>query len=445
MMKLQQHLQGYFRYFRVGTFLATRQISRGSIWITLLIIAIMTLTFLSLVVIPGILVGIIQGSSEQNQKYLTGDLYLTTLPNENSIVNTQDIIRVLSEIPEVEHYSLRYQITATLKTGYINRPDFTKESDQLSINAYAIDPEMERATTNIDKFMVEGEMLENGESGYIVIGSTLLEKYSSFADLFEPLRDVNVGKPVKVTLQGQILDSFDADQALIGKANTQSGQTTEFIVKGILKSKVKDLSSAVFITEQDYRRISGMRSMQAEQIVIKHNRSVTDDEFKTITLQYGFNKYAKVQTAREAIPKFLDDMQATFSMLGNLIGLIGIVVSSITIFIVIYINALTRRRFIGILKGIGISETAIELAYLMQALFYALVGIGIGFLTVYTLLVPAFRAHPIDFPFSDGILVARFWETLLKALFLIVITMIAGFLPARLIVRKNTLDSILQR
>lgn len=444
-MKIIRNFQNYFRYLSVGSFLARRQISRGNIWITLLIIAIMTLTFLSLVVIPGILIGIIQGSSVQNKEHFTGDLYLTTLPDESSIVNTQDIIRVLSEMPEVKHYTVRYQIGATIETGYINRPDFTKESEKLSVNAYAINPGKETATTNIDKFMVEGEMLEDGESGYIVIGSTLLAKYSSFADLFEPLRDVQVGKPIKVTLQGRAMDGFEADQALRGNENETNGQTTEFIVKGILKSKVGELSSAVFISEQDYRRISGMQSMQAKQIVIKHDRSLSDDEFKKIALHHGFDKHAKVQTAREAIPKFLDDMQKTFAMLGNLIGLIGIVVSSITIFIVIYINALTRRKFIGILKGIGISEKAIEAAYLMQALFYALVGIGIGLLIVYGLLVPAFQANPVDFPFSDGILVAPIAGTLGKALFLIGVTVIAGFLPARLIVRKNTLDSILQR
>ena len=38
-----------------------------------------------------------------------------------------------------------------------------------------------------------------------------------------------------------------------------------------------------------------------------------------------------------------------------------LVVASITIFIVIFINAITRRKFIGILQGIGISGEAIEI------------------------------------------------------------------------------------
>lgn len=443
-MAIIRNFKKYLRYLNVGYFLALRQVKRGSIWITLLIIAIMTLTFLSLVVIPGILVGLTEGSFEQNREHFTGDLYLTTLPDQEKIVNTQDIVQVLETIPEVEHYSVRYSIGSTIEAGYIVRDDYTKEPENLSINAYAIDPEDEEATTNISRFLVEGEMLSDSESGYVIIGSTLLAKYSNFADLFEPLVNVEVGKPVKLTLQGDALQGLERDQAL-SNPNTRSGQTSEFIVKGILDSKVGELSSAIFITEQDYRRISGERSLQANEIAIKHDGSVTDQQFKNIALSYGFDRYAKVRTSTESIPKFLSDVQQTFGLLGNLIGAIGIVVSSITIFIVIYINALTRRKFIGILKGIGISEVAIEIAYLFQALFYALIGIGCGVLLVYGVLVPFFQANPIDFPFSDGILVARVPATLARAGVLMLVTMIAGFLPARLIVRKNTLDSILQR
>jgi len=404
----------------------------------------MTLTFLSLVVIPGILVGLTEGSFEQNREHFTGDLYLTTLPNEEKITDTQDVIRVLDTIPEVESYSVRYSIGSTVEAGYVFRDDYTEAAESLSINAYAINPEDEEKTTNISTFLIEGDMLSSDESGYVLIGSTLLAEYSGFADLFEPLVNVEVGKPVRITLQGNPLEGIGRDQALV-EGNTDPGQTTEFIVKGILDSKVGELSSAIFITEQDYRRISGEKSLQASEIAVKHDGSVTEDAFKNIALQYGFDRYAKVRTATESIPKFLSDVQQTFGLLGNMIGFIGIVVSSITIFIVIYINALTRRKFIGILKGIGISEGAIETAYLIQAVFYALIGIGIGLLVVYGMLVPFFAANPIDFPFSDGILVAKVPATLVRASILLLVTMIAGFLPARLIVRKNTLDSILQR
>ncbi|MFT7328025.1 MAG: ABC-type lipoprotein release transport system permease subunit [Crocinitomicaceae bacterium] len=443
-MAIRNIINKYLRFLRVGSFLGIRQIRRGSIWINLLIISIMTLTFLSLVVIPGILIGLTQGSFEQNREHLTGDLYLTTLPEEETIVNTQDIVRVLDMLPEVENYSVRYRIGTTVEAGYINRPDFTDDAESLSVSAFAINPEKEEATISLSKFIVEGEMLESGKSGEVLIGATLLKKYSNFADLFEPLVDVEVGKPIKLTLQGRALEGLERDRALLD-GDIRVGQTSEFIVKGIVDSKVGELSGSIFMTEQDYRRISGKQSLQAAEIAIKHVDSISDEQFKNIALSYGLGEYAKVRTADEAIPKFLADVQKTFGLLGNMIGAIGIVVSSITIFIVIYINALTRRKFIGILKGIGISEGAIEFAYMLQSIFYAFIGIGFGLVLLYGVFVPFFAANPIDFPFSDGILVAKIGPTMVRAGVLLIVTMIAGLMPARIIVRQNTLDSILQR
>jgi ABC-type antimicrobial peptide transport system permease subunit len=132
-------------------------------------------------------------------------------------------------------------------------------------------------------------------------------------------------------------------------------------------------------------------------------------------------------------------------MLGTGIGLIGLLVASITIFIVIFINAVTRRKFIGILKGIGVSSLSIEISYVLQSMFYAFFGTTIGLLIVYLMLVPYFAANPVDFPFADGIIVAPAGETVFRALLLFVTTVIAGYVPARMIINKNTLDSILGR
>ena len=133
------------------------------------------------------------------------------------------------------------------------------------------------------------------------------------------------------------------------------------------------------------------------------------------------------------------------NLLGTFIGSIGIIVASITIFIIIFINAISRQQQIGILKGIGIERRAIEVAYVFQAAVYALLGAGLGALITYGFLIGYFEQNPIPFPFSDGILVAPIGETLIRFTTLFVTTLIAGFLPAWLIVRKNTLDSILGR
>lgn len=216
-------------------------------------------------------------------------------------------------------------------------------------------------------------------------------------------------------------------------------------MKGVVKSKIAELATSVFVPASELRTLLGRTDQNVAQIAIRLKEGSDPDAFKQLLPASGIGEKTKVQTFEDSIPNGVEDIKKTFAMLGNGFSSIGLVVAAITIFIVIFINAITRRKFIGILKGIGISGSAIEISYIFQSLFYAVLGSAIGLLVLYGFLVPTIAAHPIDFPFSDGILVAPIGETLFRIGLLVLTTVIAGYLPSRMIVRKNTLDSILGR
>ena len=117
----------------------------------------------------------------------------------------------------------------------------------------------------------------------------------------------------------------------------------------------------------------------------------------------------------------------------------------ITIFIIIYINALTRRRQIGIMKAVGVTEFAVEFSYICQALFYVLFGSVMALGIVFLILKPYIDAHPIDTPFSSIVLVAEPMSVFFKFLLVLLVSIFAGYLPARIIVNTNTLNAILGR
>ena len=307
-------MQKFLTTIRVGTFLGMRQLRRANIWTTLLIVFIMMLTFLNMVVVSGILVGLIDGGNIANREQYSGNVIMTKLSGNPYINNTQNILQTLPTIPGVTKWNERYSAGAQFEANYLTRTDFNTDRDTIGTALLGIDVEQEDNLTNLSKYVIEGTYLDPNQSGYVMIGSNMLQRFSS-----------------------------------------------------------------------------------------------------------------------------------AFGVLGNMIGLIGIIVASITIFIVIFINAVTRRKYIGILKGIGITSGAIEFSYILQSFFYAVVGAGIGIFVIYALLVPAFNAHPIDFPFSDGILSAPWSGTMIRFFLLLIVTLFAGYIPARMIVKKNTLDSILGR
>jgi ABC-type lipoprotein release transport system permease subunit len=410
---------------KIAWFLATRQIVRSTVWTTLLIIGVMTLTFLNLVVVSGILVGLIEGSVQANKNYYTSDVIVSKLEQKEFIENSSAVISQIEQMPGIEKYSARYLDGVTIEANYKTRTNNTDKPDTAGAQAVGIDPIKEDELTQLKKFVVEGEYLEPDDYDKVLVGAYLLKKYLPVdSPGFAALENIGPGTKIKISF----------------------GSTTrEFTVKGILKSKVDEITTRIYFVDSQLRGLIGRDDFNVDEISIAVQSGVDPNEITRRLKAAGVDQVAKVQTFSEAEPKFLKDIKATFALLGNAISSIGLAVASITVFIVIFINAITRRKFIGIAKGIGISGRAIELSYVMQSFFYALCGSVIGIILVYTVLVPYFAANPINFPFSDGILVAPILGTSIRIGLLIFATIVAGYVPARLIVRKNTLDSILGR
>jgi putative ABC transport system permease protein len=288
-----------------------------------------------------------------------------------------------------------------------------------------IDPSSEHAVTSIRDNLIEGSFIEAGDYDQVVLGHYLLEQYLQIeSPAFTTLEDVGIGTKIRMRV-GDV--------------------TKEVTVKGIVKTKVDEISLSAFMSDSQMRGLIGRSDGNVDEIAIKVKDGVDPSVVRDHLLLYGVGNVAKVQTFEDAQPKFLKDMIATFSLLGTVFSSLGLAVAAITIFIVIFINAITRRKFIGILKGIGISGQAIEFSYVFQSIFYAVAGSAIGLVLLYGFLSPVIAANPIDFPFSDGILVAPLGETFTRIGILISVTLLAGYIPARIIVRKNTLSSILGR
>ncbi len=417
---------------RVGWFLAFRQIKRSSKGTTVLIVSIMVLTFLNLVVVSGLLVGLISGAVLSFKNDWAADVIITPESGRDIIENSPQLISFIKTHPQTVHYSARIsadgQVLGTLDE---NAPKEEKPN-QVGSRVMGIDPEAEEKLTNFSDALIEGETLRRGEEGYILIGANLIKEYSSFGDVDIPglnlLKGVKVGDKVRLTL------------------SSGDGQVSkDLIVKGLVKSKVDEVSTRMFILDTELRRMLTVNQEQYQSIAVRLKDPLYAEKYVNQLIAFNGDNDALIQTAEQAIPSFLRDIQTTFNILGNALSSIALVVASITVFIVIFINAVTRRKFIGIMKGIGISPKAIQVSYIMQAFFYGVIGSAIGLFLTFVVLKPYFDANPINFPFSDGILVATPIGSAVRVAILLVVTLLAGYIPAKLIVRRNTLDSILGR
>ena len=410
---------------KVGWYLAKRDVKRANKWTTMLIIAVMTFTFLNLVVVSGILVGLIQGSEDAQKKYAIGDIIISSFLNKSYIENTQEVAKIVTTIPGYKDSTVRYGGSVRVESDYRSTLKPGEKRDGAGAAFLGIDPIQEQKFSGVSKFVIRGSYLTPEDQDSVLIGKNLLYEFTPIeAPGFQTLKNISVGSRVRVT----------------------SGNVSkEYYVKGILSSKVDEFDTSVVALASEVRKMTGRTDLNASTIAIQLLPGTDPVSAKQFLIDSGVGQYARVQTASEAFPKFLQDIKNTFNILGNAISGIGLIVASITIFIVIFVNAITRRRFIGILKGIGINRRAILYSYMLQAFMYAVLGVAIGMVLVFGLIKPSINAHPINFPFSDGILVATLPGTLMRGAILLVTTIIAGYIPARIVIKQNTLSAILGR
>ena len=411
---------------RVGFYLALRQLRRASRWTTSLIVFVMLLTFLNLVVVTGLLVGIVAGISNQFRIQQTGDVMITALDTKDYIENSPQILSFINTLPQPQVISARYSTSGTVEANYYSRVDLNEKPNETGASIVGIDPIVENNFSNLSKYVKEGHYLSETDYDTVLVGPQFVDRYS-FGEQpgLTPLKNIYPGTKIRLTI---------------------NGNTREVIVKGILDVPANSpLAARVFMPASEVRQLMGRTDYAVNEIAVLLKPGTDGVAFRDLLKRSGIGEKAKVQTFEEGIPNGVAEVQDTFAMIGNAIGSIGLVVVAITIFIVIFINAITRRKFIGILKGIGISGEAIEISYVFQSLFYAAIGSVLGMGILYGFLVPYIAVHPIILPISNAIIVAPLDGTMIRIGLIVLTTIVAGYLPSRMIVRKNTLDSILGR
>src|SRR3989344_7444953 len=188
---------------RIGFFLAKRQIKRSSPWTTVLIIFVMFFTFLNLVVVSGILVGLIQGAIDAVRTHYTSDVIISTLKDKSYIENSPEVLEIVRSLPQAEAFSARYIDGGTLEANYKTRTSEKEKPNTAVASVTGIDPEAEDRVTGLSKFIVEGEYLTELDYDQVMLGAYLVKKYLPIdSPGFTALENISSGTKIRIDVHG---------------------------------------------------------------------------------------------------------------------------------------------------------------------------------------------------------------------------------------------------
>lgn len=402
---------------KVALFLAFKSIVRGHRSTIALMIFILSLSFVNLIFIAGILNGVTEAIHRQVINNFTSNIVVD--PQEKPvrkdfILHQEELRRQIEQIPGVIATVRHYKLAGTFAYDKEKNGKYKYISGQI----VGIDPEQEKDMTLISQHMLEGQYLEGLGIGDIILGSDLAGGYGGSQE-FTSLEGARVGEKVKVTFSNAVERTYK--------------------IKGIYKVKFGFVDRLAYITLKEAESVlSGYDN--ASQILVKVDSSKqTEDAYMNQIQALAPN--LKVRKWVDLMGEFLNFTNA-LNLITFVVSAIGLAVAVTTIFILIYINVVNKRRQIGILKAIGIKQNIIVYSYVFQALFYALCGVVVGSFFTFYLLEPYFVEHPLKLPIGDASLSLETTRIIYSILGLLAAGLVAGFIPAWRVAKENILKAI---
>ena len=392
---------------KVSAFLAYKSIAKGNKGTTLLTILIMALAFVNLMFMSSLFTGLTDEAENQVIETLYSNIVIEPKDEQTYIKNPDSILKKVDSVPGVLGTSAQYITASTI----------THEEKSGAWTVRSINPDDEIMVSSVPSMMIAGEYLSKYDRGEIVIGKEVAGGHGGSLEHLS-LGGVVVGDTVEVAFK--------------------NGVKREYRIKGIFDTKFIQSNNLVYITEKEMELVLGTSDM-ASQILVKTEGKGGEDKYVKQFTMLGVHEDIKTWSVYAGI---VATITQSFDAINALISVIGLFVAGITIFIVIYVSTVSKRRQMGILRAIGIKESTIVRSYVFQAVFYALCGCIAGLMVMFMVLVPYYTKHPLVFPMGDVSLVIEQKDAITRGAGLIVAAIIAGFIPSWQAVRETILDAI---
>lgn len=406
---------------KVALFLAYKSIIKGNRWALALIIMVMSLSFANLILTPSILSGVANTLNRQQVDTLFANVVIDPEKDKYYLDHVEQIENKIKQIPGVIGVSAHLNSSAFIEYQWQDKGSPADKGKSGNWSVIGIDPNQEVNVTTIHENIIQGSYLEAGERDAIILGIEVAGGDSAQSSSFLTLEGVQVGDKVRLTYPNSV--------------------QREYRVKGIFHARETQADRLVFVTTKELTSVLGRTIFadRASQILVKTEQTGDERWFIEELETLGIN--GKIRSWRE-YGGAAGGIVSSFNVIASLINGIGLVVAAIVMFIVIYINVLNRKRQIGILRAIGIKTNIVIISYLIQALFYAVLGIIFGEIIMRFAIQPYFTNYPLDLPLGLVSLGIEPSAILKAVLGLILAAIFAGLIPVLSIIRQSIIKSI---
>ena len=406
---------------KIALLLAYKSIIRGNRWTLVLIIMVMSLSFINLIIVPSILSGVTNTIDKQLVNTMFANVVIDPEEDEYYLDHVRQTEKKIAQIPSVVGVTSHLHSNALIEYEGNEQGSPAGEDRSGTWTVVGINPREEASVTTVHKHIIQGSYLDEGDRDEIVLGVDIAGGSQSQNSPFLTLGGVEVGDKVRLTYP--------------------NGIQREYRVKGIFRVRFMAVDQTAFVTKKEMASILGRNVFtdRASQILVRIDQTGDEGSFIGELEALGIN--GEIRSWQE-YSGAMGGIASSLNTITTLLSSIGLMVAAIVMFIVIYISVINKKRQIGILRALGISSNVIIYSYLIQALFYVTFGIIFGWLLIWLLMEPYFINNPLDLPMGLVSLSINPSTVKISILGLILAAILAGFIPVRNITRQSIIKTI---
>lgn len=393
---------------RLPFYLCFKYIQRGKIWTLILTAFMMMVAFVNAIFVPALFNGIITGTNSQIINTFSGNIYVAPKDGEDYIDVSGENTKAVDQIVGVKAISPRTVIPGQLEYNNIRG----------NWQILAVDPDLEKRVTNVAEHMMAGEYLQSDDDEGIIIGRQIAGGEGVEENAFS-FKGASVGERVNLVL---------------------NGYKTEFTIRGIFYTKFLESDKRAFITQKALSNLIPSATDKATTIAIKTQDGANDDQIiqKIKDQKISENVYKWDEAAG-----LMKTVSGSFTSINVIMSLVAILIAAVTVFIVIYVDIVNKRKQIGILRAIGIKPYIIVFSYVILSAVYSVIGVLLGTAFFYAVLTPYFQAYPFALPICDAVLDLRYVDYIARAESIMWVSVFSGLIPSLIVIRSKILDEIL--
>lgn len=394
-----------YHALKTALFLAWKNITKSKKTLVIIVL-VLSLSFLSITFFAAIIDGLKFTFEEKSINTLTGHVTVEPHNDETYIDNTEATVEKIEKLPQVTGVSSRLEKGATINDG----------DTQLAGQAMFINPIKEKTTSSFLSSIVEGRTLPEDTTDSVLIGADLVKKYASEDDKKKKL-DISTGDIIQISFTNGIKD--------------------EFKVRGIYETGSAFSDNYILFNKETYNSIFNKSDISTSIIITLPQRG-KELALKQDLIQIGIDEkinpwYTKINRIKQ--------FTASLDITNKITGVIGLLTSFATIYIIIFINVMTKRRQIGILKAVGIEKNIILLSYVIQSMVYGVLGILLGlFITGVFLLYLSY--NPLIMPIGEVVPILTPGKILTASVSIFLASIAAGYFPSKKAADENILSAI---